>query len=191
MEREPRHLVVLGASAGGPLALGDILAALPHDLDAAVVVVLHLMAGHPSLLANVLQRRTNLEVTQARDGEALAAGRVYVAPPDAHLTFAADRTVRLDPAPPRRHHRPSLDTTFESAADAFDRDTIAVVLTGTGNDGAEGVLRVHERGGLVLVQDDAEFDAMPTAAVATGAVDRVLPLGAIAPAIAELTAAPA
>lgn len=187
MERAADRVVVLGASAGGPLALGDVLAALPVDLDAAVVVVLHLLAEHPSLLPQVLARRTELPVTQARDGEPLEPGHAYVAPPDAHLGFdAADRRVRLETTPPVRFHRPSIDRTLETAAAAFGGGTIAVILTGTGSDGALGARSVHEHGGIVLAQEGSEFPSMPRAAVETGIVDRVLPLAAIAPAIVEL-----
>jgi two-component system chemotaxis response regulator CheB len=182
-----RRVVVLGASAGGPLALGDVLESLPADLDAAVVVVLHLMANHRSLLAEVLARRTELPVVQARDGDPLVAGHVYVAPPDHHLTFRAlDETIVLDTSAPRGHHRPSIDATLESAAETFGADTIAVVMTGTGSDGAQGARRVRARGGVLIAQQGAEYEAMPAAAIETGAVDQVLPLHAIAPAIVEL-----
>jgi two-component system chemotaxis response regulator CheB len=180
------RVVVLGASAGGPLALGDVLAVLPPDLDAAVVVVLHLLADHPSLLAQVLARRTDLPVTQACESDVLEPGHVYVAPPDAHLAFDADRRVHLESTPPVRFHRPSIDRTFEAAADAFGDAAIAVVLTGTGSDGALGAARVHERGGVVVAQESPEFPGMPQAAIDTGIVDRVLPLASIGPTIVEL-----
>jgi two-component system, chemotaxis family, protein-glutamate methylesterase/glutaminase len=182
------RLVILGASAGGPLALGDVLADLPDDLDATVVVVLHLHASHPSVLAEVLARRTRLAVTQAQHGERLEPAHVYVAPPGTHLLFdEGDRTLVLDDGPPRRHLRPSIDATFESAAAIFEGETIAVVLTGTGADGSAGAVAVHGHGGTVLAQDAAEFASMPRAAIATGAVDRILPLQEIGPAIVELT----
>ena len=190
MVHASKRIVVLGASAGGPLALGDVLEELPSDVDAAVVVVLHLLARHRSLLADVLARRTALPVAQASDGETLQAAHVYVAPPDRHLVFA-DHRIGLVDTPPRDHHRPSIDATFESAADAFGRDTIAVVLTGLGSDGAAGAERVHACGGTVIAQEHAEYPSMPYAAIATGVVDRVLSLGSIAPAIVELTRAPA
>jgi two-component system chemotaxis response regulator CheB len=182
------RLVVLGASAGGPVALGDVLAGLPDDLDAAVAVVLHLLAGHRSLLAPVLSRRTSLPVEEAVDGMELRAGHVYVAPPDTHLRFRPDRTIGLDHGPPVHYHRPSIDVSFASAADAFAREAIAVILTGTGSDGAAGVEHVRQLGGTVVAQDeDAQYAAMPRAAIRTGCVDRVLPLHEIAPAIVELT----
>jgi two-component system chemotaxis response regulator CheB len=190
MEQPAKRVVVLGASAGGPLALGDLLEDLPADVDAAVVVVLHLLAEHRSLLADILSRRTVLPVTQAVDGEPLRAAHVYVAPPNHHLVFA-DHRIELDDAPPRDYHRPSIDATFESAADAFGRDTIAVVLTGLGSDGALGVEHVHACGGTVIAQDRAEYSSMPDAAIATGAVDRVLSLRSIASAIVELAGSPA
>jgi two-component system chemotaxis response regulator CheB len=182
------RLVVLGASAGGPAALGDVLAALPVDLDAAVAVVLHLLAGHRSLLAPVLSRRTSLPVVEAADGMLLRAGNVYVAPPDLHLRFRHDRTISLDDGPPVHYHRPSIDVTFESAADAFASGAIVVILTGTGSDGAAGVEHVRLLGGTVVAQDDgAEYTSMPHASIRTGCVDRVLPLEGIGPAIVELT----
>jgi two-component system chemotaxis response regulator CheB len=182
------RLVVLGASAGGPAALGDVLSALPGDLDAAVAVVLHLLAGHRSLLAPVLSRRTTLPVAEAAEGMLLRSGHVVVAPPDMHLRFRHDRTIALGVDPPVHYHRPSIDVTFESAADAFARETIVVILTGTGSDGAAGVEHVRLLGGTVVAQDDdAEYAAMPRASVRTGCVDRVLPLDQIAPAIVELT----
>lgn len=181
------RVVALGASAGGPLVLGDVLSALPEDVDAAVVVVLHLLADHPSLLPQVLARRTQLPVVQAADGQLLEPGQVYVAPPDAHLTVdPVERRVVLDRSAPLRYHRPSIDVTLTSLADAFGARTIAVVLSGTGTDGAAGAEHVHAAGGTVLAQDAAEFAAMPQAAFDTGAVDRFLPLREIAPAIVEL-----
>lgn len=190
--RAADRVVVLGASAGGPLALGDVLAALPEDLDAAVVVVLHLLADHPSMLAQVLARRTALPVSQAHDGELLEAGHVYVAPPDAHFAVEpGDRRVRLEDTPPVRFHRPSIDRAFASVADAYGREAIAVILTGTGSDGAEGAVHVRQCGGTVVAQEGAAFGAMPQAAIDAGVVDRVLPLRAIAPAIVELAGAAA
>lgn len=191
MEREPaRRIVVLGASAGGPLALGDVLEGLPTDVDAAVVVVLHQSAAHRSLLPEVLARRTALRVVAAAAGAPLRAGHVYVAPPDRHLVFV-DHRIELAETPARDHHRPSIDATFESAAEAFGRDTIAVVMTGLGSDGAVGAERVHARGGTVIAQEQALYSSMPAAAIATGCVDRIVPLHSIADAIVEAVGSPA
>jgi len=143
---------------------------LPSDLDAAVVVVLHLLADHRSLLPQILERRTELPVSHARDGDVLEAGRVYVAPPDAHLAIdPVDRRVRLEETEPLRFHRPSIDRAFETAAGAFGRSTIAVVLTGTGSDGTAGAVRVRELGGTVFAQEAPEFAPMPRAAIDAGA----------------------
>ena len=188
MQPAADRVVVLGASAGGPLALGDVLTKLPPNLDAAVVVVLHLLAEHRSFLPEILARRCELPVRQARDGDVLRPAHVYVAPPDTHLAIdPADRRIRLETTPPVRFHRPSVDRAFETAAAAFGASTIAVVLTGTGSDGTVGALRVREAGGTVLAQEEAQFGSMPRAAVDAGAVDRVLPLAAIAAAIVDAT----
>ena len=181
------RVVGLGASAGGLTAAARVLGGLPDDVPAAFVVVLHLMAEHPSYLAEILGRRTSLPVTQAADGDLLEAGRVYVAPPDAHLLVNSEGRLELDTGPPVRHLRPSVDRLLGSLADSYDGRAVAVVLSGSGRDGAEGVRMVKAAGGTVLAQsaETSEHRGMPEAAVATGAVDRVLPLGQIAAAIVE------
>jgi two-component system, chemotaxis family, protein-glutamate methylesterase/glutaminase len=187
-EHEPAdRIVALGASAGGLSAAARVLGELPADFPAAVVVVLHLMAQHPSFLAEILDRRTSLPVTQAVDGDRLEAGRVYVAPPDAHLLVDADGRLVLDGGPPVHYVRPSIDRLLASLAESYEGRAVAVVLSGTGKDGAEGVRLVKAGGGTVLAQNSetSEHSGMPEAAVATGAVDRVLPLGEIAAALVK------
>jgi two-component system chemotaxis response regulator CheB len=181
------RVVGLGASAGGLTAAARVLSGLPDDVPAAFVVVLHLMAEHPSYLAEILGRRTSLPVRQAADGDLLEPGRVYVAPPDAHLLVNSDGRLKLEDGPPVRHLRPSIDRLLASLAESYDGRAVAVVLSGTGRDGADGVRMVKAAGGTVLAQsaETSEHPGMPEAAVATGAVDRVLPLGQIAAGIVE------
>jgi two-component system, chemotaxis family, protein-glutamate methylesterase/glutaminase len=126
-------------------------------------------------------------VTQAADGDRLEAGRVYVAPPDAHLLVGADGRLVLDGGPPVHFVRPSIDRLLASLAESYEGRAVAVVLSGTGKDGAEGVRLVKAGGGTVLAQssETSEHSGMPEAAVATGAVDQVLPLDEIAGAIVE------
>jgi two-component system, chemotaxis family, protein-glutamate methylesterase/glutaminase len=180
-------VVALVASAGGIRALTHVLAALPSDLEAAVVVVLHLTAGHPSVLADVLARHSLLPVKQAARGDRLEPGHVYVAPPDAHLVIRADGALQLDGGPPIHFLRPSADVFLNSVASSHDGRALAVVLSGAGSDGAIGVAAVKEAGGMVLAQDQAtsEYFGMPAAAIASGAVDRVLALDDIAAAVVE------
>jgi two-component system, chemotaxis family, protein-glutamate methylesterase/glutaminase len=187
--RTASRVIVVGASAGGPGAIGDVLAGLPDDLDAAVVVVLHLLPDtrHHSLLAQVLGRRTTLRVSAAADGDVLLCGHVYAAPPDRHLLFDAEGAIRLVDTAPIRFHRPSIDVTMEAAASAFGANIIAVMLTGSDTDGSVGVRCVKDAGGLVLAQDGgAAYGRMPESAIASGAVDQVLPLAEIAPALVQL-----
>ncbi len=144
-----------------------------------------------SALAAVLAARTELPVRDAVDGDRLRPGVVLVAPPDRHLVVGPGDTLRLTQSAPVRGVRPSADVLFGSLAAACGPRIVAVVLTGFGSDGADGVVTVKQAGGTVLAQDEetSEIYGMPLAAVATGAVDRVLPLGEIAAALVGLVGA--
>jgi two-component system chemotaxis response regulator CheB len=181
-------VVGLAASAGGLGALARVLEALPPKFGAPVVVVLHLVPGHRSLLAEILARRTQLVVKQAEEGDLLAAGAAYVAPPDAHLLVHPGGELHLEQSPPVHFLRPSADLLFESLAETYGEQAIVVVLSGSGNDGASGVRAIKEAGGQVIAQDEAssEFYGMPAAAIATGMVDFVLPLEQIPTRLAAL-----
>jgi two-component system chemotaxis response regulator CheB len=183
------ELVVVASSAGGVQALTRLVSELPADFGLAVVIVQHLDPRHRSLLVDILARRSRLPVEQVADGTTLVPGTVYVAPPGFHVLVDADRTLSLSHAELVNFVRPSADLLFESAAASFTDKVIAVVLTGTGVDGAGGVRAVHKMGGTVVVQDEgsSEFFGMPSAAIATGAVDFVLPLEEIAPALVTLS----
>lgn len=186
----PRHIVALAASAGGLAALSQILSDLPASFPAPVLVVQHLAPKYRSWLAEILSRRTGLRVIQVRGGERAAAGTVFVAPPGHHLLVAADGVLSLSETLRVQHVRPSADVLFASLAESWDGGAIAVVLSGTGRDGADGVRAVKGRGGTVIVQDEAsaEFFGMPDAAIRTGMADKILPLNAIAAVLVELTA---
>jgi two-component system chemotaxis response regulator CheB len=183
-------VVVIGASAGGLVALTAILGALPISFPAPIAVVLHLSPDRPSVLADVLARVTRLPVVWAANGETLAPGIVYLAPPDRHLVFEPNGVVSLRQSPPVHFSRPSVDHLFASAAVAFGPRTLAVILTGNGFDGSAGVSAVHRYGGVVIAQDEAssEFFSMPREAIESGGVTFVLPLPEIAPAIRRLVA---
>jgi two-component system, chemotaxis family, protein-glutamate methylesterase/glutaminase len=185
----PGRVVALAASAGGVAALAEILSALPAGFPAPVLVVLHLDPHHRSRMPEVLGRRTALAVAQVRGGERLEAGTIYLAPPDHHLLVAPGGVLALSDAPRVNYVRPAADVLFSSLAEAVGAGAIVAVLTGNGHDGAEGVRAVKRHGGTVIAQDEAssDYSGMPQAAFATGAVDRVLPLAAIAPALVDLT----
>src|SRR5262245_55839289 len=141
-----RDIIVVGASAGGVEALSRLVAGLPADLPAAVFVVLHIPAGTPSLLADILSRDGLLPASQARDGEPIRTGRIYVAPPDFHMQLR-DGHVELKRGPRENHVRPAIDPLFRSAARSHGRRVIAVVLTGHLYDGTAGLMAVRSTGG--------------------------------------------
>jgi two-component system chemotaxis response regulator CheB len=184
-------VVALAASAGGVEALGDILAALPADFSAAIVIVQHRTAQEPFQLPEVLSRRTALRVEQAREGTALRPATVFIAPPDWHLLVNADSTLSLAQSAKLHFVRPSADRLFESLATSFKERAIAVVLTGAASDGSGGVPIIKKLGGVVIAQDTttAAVPGMPQSAVATGAVDFVVPLHGIA-SLLEMLVAP-
>lgn len=181
------RVVGIGASAGGFHSLCATLRPLPPTFPCPILVVQHLSPLHKSVLADLLARQTELKVTKARDSELAKAGCVYVGPPDMHLVVGSKR-IRLLRTPELHHHRPSIDLLFESIAAAYGSQALAVVLSGSGNDGSRGIIAVHEAGGLVLCEDpaEAEFKSMPQSAVSTGYVDIIAGLGKIAGVIAEL-----
>lgn len=182
------HIVALAASAGGLAALAAVLSGLPDDFPAALVIVQHLDPRHRSLMADILSRRTKLKVKQATEGDRLSPGIVYIAPPDRHLLVNPDGSLSLSQSELVHFVRPSADLLFESVAASYKGRAIAVVLTGTGCDGAMGVQAIKKMGGTVIVQDEktSEFSGMPTAAVRTGQSDFILPLGEIAAALTTL-----
>lgn len=183
-------VIAIAASAGGLVAIRQVLGALPADLAAAIVIVQHLDPKHPSMLASILARRTALTVKEAQEGDVLSPGGVFIAPPNRHLLVNGDGTLSLTQTELVHFVRPSADLLFESVAASFQTHAIAVVLSGTGTDGVMGVQAIKKMGGVVIVQDkeSSEFAGMPTAAQRTGSADFVLPLDAIAPQLVHLIA---
>ena len=181
-------IVALASSAGGLTALSRVLSALPSDFPAIIVVVQHLDPRHRSLMAEILSRRTSLQVKQAEEGEHLCGGTVFIAPPNRHLLVNSDGTASLTQSELVHFVRPSADLLFESVAASHKDRAIAVVLTGTGMDGSMGVQAVKKMGGTVITQDEesSEFFGMPGGAIKTGSVDFILPLDEIAPALVTL-----
>jgi two-component system chemotaxis response regulator CheB len=181
-------IVAVAASAGGLTALIEVLTDLPADFKAAIVVVQHLDPRHPSLMAEILSRRTVLKVIQASEGDKLTPGTVYIAPPNNHLLVNGDGKVSLSQSEMVHFLRPSADLLFESVAASYQERAIAVVLTGTGTDGSMGVEAIKKMGGTVIVEDakTAEFSGMPAAAIKTGNVDFILPLAEISLALRTL-----
>jgi len=176
------RIVVVGASLGGLDALRTVLSGLAKPFPLPIAIVQHRGKENPGLLAKMLQKNTALIVTDAEHGDILTAATVYVAPADYHLMVESDRCA-LSLEAPVQHARPAIDVLFESAADAYGADVIAVVLTGNNSDGAYGACRVKAAGGMVLVQDpdDCEAPMMPRTTMTAVEVDHVLKLEQISP----------
>lgn len=185
----PRHLIVIGASAGGIQALREVVSALPVDIDAAILVALHMAATARTVLPMLLERAGRLPATLAADVQLPERGRILVAPPDHHL-LVDERVVRLSTGPRVAGQRPSIDELFRSAARSLGGRTIAVVLSGTLDDGTAGALAVRRAGGTVVVQDPAEaaFPDMPANVIRAVVPDHVLPARAIGVLLAHLAA---
>jgi two-component system chemotaxis response regulator CheB len=171
------RIVVIGASAGGVAALEAIVAALPPDFPAPVLVVLHLSPSHKSLLPEILAHAGPLRAAAAVDGEPLRAGRIYVASPDHHLMTGRGK-VCLSRGPKENHFRPSIDVLFRSAAYYYGSRAIGIVLTGALSDGSSGLYAIRRLGGIAVIQDPEEalYSAMPLAAMSRVDVDYALPV---------------
>jgi two-component system chemotaxis response regulator CheB len=184
------EIVVVGTSWGGLLALKDLVAGLPGTFGLAVVVVQHRHRQSDNLLSTLLQDSTPLPVCEVEDKAPIVGGQVHVAPADYHL-LVEDGYFSLSTDEPVRYSRPSIDVTFQSAADTYGGRTVGVVLTGANADGSLGLKRIFDRGGLAFVQtpQTAESPTMPAAAVRCVPESRVLTIQEIARELSALPAA--
>ena len=178
-------IVAIGASTGGPAALALVLAEL-GGLNASVVVVQHLHADFVDGLVAWMDRVSPLDVKVAVHGEPVQRGTVHVAPAGVHLRIAGDDEMRLDPEP-ETLHRPSVDVLFSSLAERREGRTVAVLLTGMGEDGAAGMLALRRRGDVTIAQDERTsiVYGMPRAAQRLAAAVHILPLDEIATAVKQ------
>jgi two-component system chemotaxis response regulator CheB len=181
----PFAAAAIGASTGGPAALVRVLNDLPSPLLLPVFVVLHIGEPFGAAFADWLDAQTAHSVSYARDGAGVASGHVVMAPPDRHLVIRNGR-LRLTTDPERHWCRPSVDVLFESLASEYGPSVVAALLTGMGRDGAAGLLKIRQAGGLTIAQDEATsvVYGMPREAVLLGAAEQVLSLGEIGPALA-------
>jgi two-component system response regulator WspF len=172
----PPKLVVVGASTGGPKAISDLLLPLPHDWNAAVLVVQHVDVAFSQGLAKWLSDRTGRAVRVAEHGQHPAAGDVLLAGTNDHLVLSKSRTLEYREEPREVFFRPSVDVFFESVADHWPQTGIAILLTGMGRDGARGLLKLRSRGWHTLAQDEASSVvwSMPKAGIDAGAACEVL-----------------
>ena len=181
------NLLAIGASTGGPKAVMRLLKALPADFPGAVFVVQHIAQGFAAGFANWLDRECALPVRLARDGASFRIGEALVAPDGSHLTVV-DGVIRLHDAPAVNCCRPSIDVFFDSLARQRCDQVVAVLLTGMGRDGAQGMLHIREAGGTTIVQDEPSCAVfgMPKAAITLDAAGQVVPLDLIPAALEKL-----
>ncbi len=178
---QPGFLVVgIGASAGGIGALKQFFTAMPAQSGMAFVVILHLSDQHESILAHIIQTHTAMPVAQVTETVKVEPNHVYVIPPAKHLELL-DGLIKLKEPDHIKGNRVPIDWFFRSLADAYGKDAVSIILSGTGSDGTLGMKRVKEFGGFVFAQspEDAEYDGMPRSAIDTGLVDMVLPVAEI------------
>jgi len=182
-------LVVVGTSWGGLHALRTLVGGLPESFQMAVTLVQHRHRDSDHVLRTLLQDGSSLRVCEVEDKMPLEHGHIYVAPPNYH-TLVEPGHFSLSTEAPVRFSRPSIDVTFSSAADSYTHRTVGIVLTGANADGADGLRRISDRGGLALVQDPAtaESPVMPAAAQEAVPRARVMSLQAMAAFLAALPA---
>ncbi|MDQ1695200.1 MAG: two-component system, chemotaxis family, protein-glutamate methylesterase/glutaminase [Frankiaceae bacterium] len=190
--RRDVRLIAIGASTGGPHALSMVLAELPADLEAAVVVVQHMADGFIEGLAAWLDTLCALPVAVGANGRRLVAGTVTVAPSGLNLIVHDQLRVTTHEPPKTQYHVPGIDATLTSVAECMGAAAVGVLLTGMGRDGALGLKKMRDRGSFTIAQDEetSAVYGMPAAAMALGAADLELPLSEVGPALRQLTAAP-
>jgi len=180
-----RDVVGIAVSTGGPNALSTLLAEIHRGFRPALLIVQHMPAGFTAQFAERLAKLASIEVREAADGDPVVSGLALVAPGGSHMILersAGKLVVRITRADPVRGHRPSADVLFRSIADVSGSRSVGLVLTGMGEDGADGITAIRAVGGHTVAQDEASsvVYGMPRAAIERGAIDRVLPLSEIA-----------
>ena len=187
LQHAGRRLVVIGSSTGGPQALQTVITGLPEHFLCPVVVVQHMPAGFTNALALRLNNVSRVAVREAEHGDVLRSGCVYIAPGNQHLRIRQEADVRriiLSNEPPVGNHRPAVNVMYDSVAHLGD-DVVAVILTGMGCDGREGMRRIKQNGGYCIAQDEETcvVYGMPKSVVDAGLADEICPLPKIAEAI--------
>jgi two-component system chemotaxis response regulator CheB len=183
-------ILVVGISTGGPQALKLLVPRLPANFPIPVAIVIHMPVGYTELYAKKLDEMSALRVKEPADGEAIAAGTVYIAPAGRHFTFrraGGEVLARLDLRPLDTPHRPSVDVLFQSAAEVYGARTLGVVMTGMGSDGREGAGWIKARGGQIVTEAEQSciVYGMPRSVVEAGLSDMTAPLESMFDVILE------
>jgi len=173
--REVKALVI-GGSAGSLDVVIKILERLPKSLNIAIIIILHRKNSYDSSLALLLDSKSPVKVREAEEKEKILPGIVYLAPADYHLLIERDHTFSLDSSEKVQYSRPSIDVTFQSAADVYGKSLAALLLSGANSDGSKGMLAIAKNGGITVVQNpiSAEVGFMPKSAILTTVVDYIL-----------------
>lgn len=180
--------IVIGVSAGGMNAMKTILSSLPAEYGIPLILVQHIGPRSDGTWIRVLRDFSKIKIKEAEEKEKIEPGTVYVAPPNYHLLIEKDKTISLSTSERVNFSRPSIDVLFESASDAYGDGLIGIVLTGANSDGAKGLKKIKENGGLAIVQDPlySEVSLMPESAIRAGPVDYILFLEKIAELLIRL-----
>lgn len=176
VNNKPYELMVIGGSAG---SLGVVLNILPHlkkEMDTCVIVVFHRKSAEDATLVEMFSHRTELTVREMGDKDEILPGVIYLAPPDYHVLIEKDKTITLDDSEKINYSRPSIDVTFECAAEVYGEKLICVLLSGANADGVDGLVKARKLGAYIVVQDpeSAEVPFMPQSAVNTVEIDLIL-----------------
>jgi two-component system chemotaxis response regulator CheB len=181
----PRRVVAIGISTGGPNALQFVLSQIPADFQSTIIIVQHMPEGFTEMFAKRLDECCALEIQEARSGDLLLAGRVLICPGNRHIMVRrmprGDMAVLSD-GPPVNGHRPSADVLFHSVSQEFGLTVVGVLMTGMGDDGAEGLGAIKAAGGMTIAQseDTCVVSGMPRAAILKGYANKIIPLDGIA-----------
>lgn len=180
--------VVIGVSAGGMNALGEIIPRLPESFPVPMIIVQHISPQSDNYMIKHFNSLSEITVKEADEKEAIRPGHAYFAPPNYHLLIEEDFTFSLSVENRVNYSRPSIDVLFESALDAYCSSLIGIILTGANNDGSKGLKKIKDCGGLTIVQDPktAEVPAMPEAAIKLFKPDHILKLKEIAPFLVNM-----
>jgi len=169
-------IVAIGGSAGSLDVIFKIVEALPQQLNASCIIVIHRKSSPDSILVNLLSAKTSLPVKEVEDKEALLPGRIYIAAPDYHLLIENEYSFSLDSSEKINYSRPSIDVSFESVAGVFGKAVVGVLLSGASVDGAKGLQNIKSAGGYTIAQDPASADMgyMPQQVISFGQVDAIV-----------------
>lgn len=191
-----RKIVVIGTSTGGPRALQQVIPLLPQNLDAAVLVVQHMPQGFTKLLADRLDKQSLIKVREAKEGDRVEPGIVFVAPGDYHMTVKQQKidgktveVISLNSDEKVNGVRPSVDVLLNSVAQIYRKDALGVILTGMGSDGSNGIRKIKEAGGKVIAEDESTcvIYGMSRAIIEQKLADYILPINLIAEGIVKNT----